>query len=166
MIIEFIIQVFAEIFLELFLYLIAFIFETFVVKIDKDDQFKNRIKVAIYYIFIGLMIVLMTLSIVYQKTVIIIIALSYILLKLILKIFVVLYRDKPIKHPIQLTIHYIQKLLNYVYPVILIIYGVINIEHVGGKVSLIVFSSVVLLVLVLMDTYRIRRYVRKKKELK
>lgn len=162
-IIEIIIQVFGEIIIELFAYLVAFIFESFVVKIDKDDQFKNRIKVGLYYAFIGLMIVLVILSIIYQKTLIVIIALSYILLKLILKMLTVLYRDKSQKDPVQLTIKVFEKILNYVYPFILIIYGAIYLEHIGCKTSLIVFSSLVLLVLCLIDIYRLRRYLRKKK---
>ena len=83
---EFLIEFIIEVFGELILTLIANIIGAFVVAVDGDPKLKRTLKTIFTYSILILTILLIVLSLIHSKKALVIIAISYMLLVLLLRI--------------------------------------------------------------------------------
>ena len=152
---EFIVEFIIEVFGELILTLIAEAIGCFVNVIDKDKRKKRIIKYIITYLILGLTILLITLSLIYSKKVLVIIAVSYMLLSLLFTLIKRMNKDRfNIKFlPIILSI--LKRVVNYSYPVILIIFGVITLDNSKALTSIIILSIIGFIIFLSIDIYKI-----------
>ena len=167
LIIEFIIEVFGE----LILTIVAEAIGTFVNVIDQDKRKKKIIKYIITYLILGLTILLITLTLIFSKKVLTIIAISYMLLSLLFTLIKRINKDKFNDKVLTIIISVLKRIVNYSYPIILIIFGVITLDDNKALISIIILSIIGFIIFLSIDIYKIwrhnkKRYNWKKREFK
>jgi len=159
---EFIIQVFVEIFFELLLTAIVKVIGFVFRKIDTDQLLKRRLKFVLTYIFIGLVFTLITFSMIYSKTFLVIISLSYMLFQIIVSLLHIINADR-LNDPFMKTIRILRKLSHYIYPLALIIFGTIFLDDAVLLEVIIDISSIALVTWIVIDIYRLWKRKRQDK---
>ena len=149
--IEFLIEVFGE----LILTIIAEAIGAFVRTVDKDRKLKRILKYTFTYSILGLTILLIVTSLIYAKKFLTIIALSYMLSNLLVRLFKRLNEDRLDNKVVSIVLSILRRLFNYAYPVLLIVFSAIYLTDVRAITTIIIFSSIAIILWFSIDMYKI-----------
>lgn len=152
---EFLIEFLVEVFGELILTLIAEAVGALVVVIDGDKKLKRTLKLIFTYSILSLTIFLIVMSLIYSKTFLTIIAISYMLLTLILRLVKRINADKVHSKVIDVLISIFKRIIRYAYPILLIVFSSIYLTNTSALVSIIIISSVAIISWFSVDMYKI-----------
>ena len=158
---EIILEIIIEVFGEAILTIIAEAIGAFVNVIDQDKRKKKIIKYIITYLILGLTILLITLSLIFSKKVLAIIAISYMLLSLLFTLIKRINKDRFNNKVLSLIISILKRIVNYSYPVILIVFGVITLDNNKALISIIVLSIIGFIIFLSIDLYKIWKHDKK-----
>ncbi len=158
---EFLIELVIEMFGEIIITLLAKVVEMFAVTVTLNTKLRNMIKNLLSFIFIGLTIVLITISFIHSKNFLVVIALSYSLLQLGFMIVSLITKRDPRFIVTNKIIFVIRKLSHYIYPILLIIFGSIYLTNQNALIWLNILSTLSLLTFFSIHMYRIWRRSRK-----
>lgn len=159
---EMILEIIIEVFGEAILTIIAEAIGTFVNVIDQDKRKKKIIKYIITYLILGLTILLITLSLIFSKKVLAIIAISYMLLSLLFTLIKRINKDRFNNKVLSLIISILKRIVNYSYPIILIVFGVITLDNNKALISIIVLSIIGFIIFLSIDFYKIWKHDKKR----
>ena len=159
---EIILEIIIEVFGEAILTIIAEAIGTFVIVIDQDKRKKKIIKYIITYLILGLTILLITLSLIFSKKVLAIIAISYMLLSLLFTLIKRVNKDRFNNKVLSLIISILKRVVNYSYPIILIVFGVITLDNNKALISIIVLSIIGFIIFLSIDLYKIWKHDKKR----
>lgn len=154
---EVLIEIFGEAILELFFEGLAALITAFVNYLDVHSKTRKIIKDVLTYIFFGLSIFLIFISLFHRKSFLVIISVSYLFVFIVLQL--IKYINQDLKNKVLSVLYKIfKRIINYAYPILLIVFGSIYLTHIGAKVWLIVLSSLSILIMFIMDMYKLRNY--------
>lgn len=159
---EMILEIIIEVFGEAILTIIAEAIGTFVNVINQDKRKKKIIKYIITYLILGLTILLITLSLIFSKKVLAIIAISYMLLSLLFTLIKRINKDRFNNKVLSLIISILKRIVNYSYPIILIVFGVITLDNNKALISIIVLSIIGFIIFLSIDFYKIWKHDKKR----
>lgn len=159
---EIILEIIIEVFGEAILTIIAEAILAFVNVIDQDKRKKKIIKYIITYLILGLTILLITLSLIFSKKVLAIIAISYMLLSLLFTLIKRVNKDRFNNKVLSLIISILKRVVNYSYPIILIVFGVITLDNNKALISIIVLSIIGFIIFLSIDLYKIWKHDKKR----
>ena len=160
---EFLIELFLEVFLEVFFELIAAGIGGFVNYLDTNSKVRRKLKNVLTFIFYGLCILLITLSLIHKKSFLVIITLSYILVFMLLQLLKYINNNILNKKFVEVIYIILKKIINYAFPILLIVFGSLYLTHQAAKVWLIVLSSLTIFVFMCMDGYRLDKHIKGRK---
>ncbi|MGM9971259.1 MAG: hypothetical protein ACI35W_02485 [Anaeroplasmataceae bacterium] len=126
-----------------------------VTKVQGDNKLKNRIKMIISFIFFGLSITLLILSIIFGKTFLVSLTVGYLLILLILNLFKFLNNNIWKRNYVIIIISWIRRIVHYAFPITLIVLGSMYLTNKDAKIWLIVCSSIALFIYFCIDMYRL-----------
>lgn len=152
---EFLIEFIIEVFGELILTLIANIIGAFVVAVDGDPKLKRTLKTIFTYSILILTIILIVLSLIHSKKALVIIAISYMLLVLLLRIIKRSNDDKIKSKLISILVSIFRRIIHYSYPILLIIFGAIYVKDATALTYIIVASSIAIVLWFSVDMYKL-----------
>lgn len=161
---EFIFEILFEILAEFFGVIISEIVSATVHYIDARSKVKKIIKYIINYSILGLSILLITLSLIYNKKLFVLIAVSYLLIVVLLNLFNSLNKDIFKKKSIRIFIDIFKRIIHYAYPIILIVCGSIFLVDRKAKASIIILSVLAIIVWFSIDMYKVWKYNLRKAE--
>lgn len=154
--IEALIEVFGEVILEI----LGSIIGNFVKVIDTDRKVKKAVKYIIAFIFFGASITLLTLSLIYKKSLLVILTVSYMLIMLILHLLKFTNKNIINNKKMMLVINWIKRIMHYTFPIVLIIFGRLSLESKESRGWLIGCSIAAMVILLCIDIYRLVKYFR------
>lgn len=93
---------------------------------------------------------------IYSKTFLVIISLSYMLFQIIVSLLHIINADR-LNDPFMKTIRVLRKLSHYIYPLVLIIFGTIYLDDAVLLEVIIDISSIALVAWTIIDIYRLWR---------
>ena len=152
---ELIFEIIVEVFGEIILTAIAELIGTIVRVIDKDEKKKRIIKYIVTYFILGSTIVLITLSMLYSKTFLATIAISYMLLSLLITLAKRINKDKFNSNIFSIIINIIKRIINYSYPILLIVFSSIYLDNQKALIAIISLSIITIIILLSIDMYKI-----------
>ena len=152
---EFLIELIIEVFGELILTLIANAIGAFVVAVDGDQKLKRTLKMIFTYSILILTILLITLSLIHSKKVLVIVAVSYMLLVLLLRIIKRSNDDKIQSKLISILVSIFRRIVHYSYPVLLIIFGALYVKDAAALTTIIILSSIAIILWFSLDMYKL-----------
>ena len=155
---EIILELIIEVFGELIITILAEVIGSLVKVIDGDEKLKRRLKFIFTYSILGLTILLITMSLIYSKTFLTTIAISYMLLSLLITLAKRLNEDRFLNKAFNITISVFKRIVNYSYPILLIIFSSIYLENTKALVSIIVLSAFAIISWFSIDMYKIWKY--------
>jgi len=158
--IEVLIQLFGELFGELILTAIAKLIGLFFKKINTDNLLRSRLKFSLTYLFLGLVILLVVVSMINRTGFLLIISLSYMLFQLVITLFQIINKDRN-GHFFMKFIRILKSISHYVYPILLIIFSSINLENQNLLISINILSTITIFVWIFIDSYRIWKHFKK-----
>lgn len=161
-----ILELFFEIFFQLFVEIASSIVSKFVTKVDDDPKFKNRIKLSISFTFFGLSILLLILALVFKKTLLVTLTLSYILILLVSNLFKFINKNIWKKNFVEIIIGWVRRIVHYGFSITLIITGSMFLTSQTAKIWLIVLSVIAIIVYFVIDIYKLNRFISKRREYK
>ena len=161
---DFLVELIIEIFAEVIITGIAQAIGALVVVIDGDAKLKATLKLIFTYSILSLTILLITLSLIYSKTFLTVIAVSYMLLTLIIRLIKRLNLDKFHSKFIDILISIFKRIIRYSYPILLIIFSSINLTHTPALVSIIIISSLAIILWFSIDMYKIWKISKNKEK--
>lgn len=154
---EALIEILLEVFLELFFECIAAGISKLASWFDKKDKLRNKLFYILLYTFYGLCILLFTLSIIYNKSLLVIIVLSYLLVCQIISLLKSINKNHFRKKYIDVILITFKTIIKYAFPIVLIVFGAIYLTHAQAKTWLIVLSCLGILLYFIIDIYRLTR---------
>ena len=154
--IEALIEVFGEVILEI----LGSVIGNFVKVIDTDRKVKKAVKYIIAFIFFGASITLLTLSLIYKKSLLVILTVSYMLIMLILHLLKFTNKNIINNKKMMLAINWIKRIMHYAFPIVLIIFGRLSLESKESRGWLIGCSIAAMVILLCIDIYRLVKYFR------
>ena len=152
---ELIFEIIVEVFGEIILTAIAELIGALVRVIDKDEKKKRIIKYIVTYFILGSTIVLITLSMMYSKTFLATIAISYMLLSLLITLAKRINKDKFNSNIFSIIINIIKRIINYSYPILLIVISSIYLDNQKALIAIISLSIITIIILFSIDMYKI-----------
>ena len=152
---ELIFEIIVEVFGEIILTAIAELIGAIVRVIDKDEKKKRIIKYIVTYFILGSTIVLITLSMMYSKTFLATIAISYMLLSLLITLAKRINKDKFNSNIFSIIINIIKRIINYSYPILLIVITSIYLDNQKALIAIISLSIITIIILFSIDMYKI-----------
>lgn len=152
---ELIFEIIVEVFGEIILTAIAELIGAIVRVIDKDEKKKRIIKYIVTYFILGSTIVLITLSMMYSKTFLATIAISYMLLSLLITLAKRINKDKFNSNIFSIIINIIKRIINYSYPILLIVISSIYLDNQKALIAIISLSIITIIILFSIDMYKI-----------
>ena len=152
---EFLIEALIEIFGELILTLIANAIGAFVIHVDGDPKLKRILKTIFTYSILILTTLLIVMSLIYSKKALTIIAISYMLLVLILRIIKRSNDDKIKSKLISILVSIFRRIVHYSYPVLLIIFGALYVKDAAALTTIIILSSIAIILWFSVDMYKL-----------
>lgn len=152
---EIIIELLLEVFLEVILTALAEGIGALVVTIDGDKKLKNTLKLIFTYSILILTIFLIVMSLIYSKEFLTIIATSYMLSILILRLIKRINIDKFHNKVLDILVSIFKRIINYGYPIVLIVFSSIYLSKVSALVSIIIISSIAIILWFSIDMYKI-----------
>jgi len=161
--VEVLLQLFIEVFGELILTAIAKLIGLFFKKLDTDNLLRRRLKFVLTYVFIGLIIVLITTSLINSTRFLVVISLTYMLFQIVMTLLQIINQDKK-SHPLIKVIPIVKKISHYVYPILLIVFSFIFISESNLLGPIIIISSIALMTFIMIDMYRFWKLQKLKKE--
>lgn len=148
-------EIIVEVFGEIILTAIAKLIGAIVRVIDKDEKKKRIIKYIVTYFILGSTIVLITLSMMYSKTFLATIAISYMLLSLLITLAKRINKDKFNSNIFSIIINIIKRIINYSYPILLIVISSIYLDNQKALIAIISLSIITIIILFSIDMYKI-----------
>lgn len=161
---EIILELIIEVFGELIITILAEVIGSLVKVIDGDEKLKRRLKFIFTYSILGLTILLITMSLIYSKTFLTTIAISYMLLSLLITLAKRLNEDRFDNRAFAITISVFKRVVSYSYPILLIVFSSIYLENVKVLVAIIILSVVAFILWFSIDMYKIWKYSQLKAE--
>ena len=152
---EVLIEILIEVFGEIILTILAEAIAEFVRTVDKDRKLKRILKYTFIYSVLGLTILLIVTSLIYAKKFLTIIALSYMLSNLLVRLFKRLNEDRLDNKAVSIVLSILRRLFNYAYPVLLIVFSAIYLTDVAAITTIIIFSSIAIILWFSIDMYKI-----------
>lgn len=159
---EFLIELLIEIFGELFMTLIAEGIGAFARRADSDDNLRKGLRYGLTYSILGLTILLITLSLIYSKTFLVIIAVSYLLIILLITLFKWLNADLWESRKVKITMEIVKRIIHYAYPILLIVLGSIYLTDLEAILALDLISSIAIIAWFSVDMFKLWRYNKNK----
>lgn len=160
---EALVEILLEAFLEVFFELLGAAITAFVNYLDTNSKVRTKLKNVLTFIFYGLCILLVTLSLIHKKSFLVIITLSYILVFILLQLLKYINNNIFNKKFLDIIYISIKKIINYAFPILLIVFGSLYLTHKTAKIWLIVMSSLTILVFMCMDGYRLDKHIKKRR---
>lgn len=159
-----------ELFFEIFFNVIAEVFgeylSRFVYKVEADSNLKNRIKLTISFIFFGLSILLLILALVFKKTLLVTLTLSYLLVLLVSNLFKFINKNIWKKNFVEIIIGWVRRIVHYGFSITLIITGPMFLTSETATIWLVVLSVIAIIVYLVIDIYKLNRFISKRREYK
>lgn len=153
---EIIIEVFGELLMHLFVVGVDKVFD----HISENKKALKITKIAIYSILSIALIVLLTISLMYKKSVIAIAVISY--LVFLAFAYYLIFFFKEIYKPLGGTIvRWIVRVVRYLFSSLLIVLACIYLQDQTAKTLLIVGSSVSIVIYIFIDIFRFHRWSKK-----
>lgn len=163
---EIIIEALIEIFGELILTLLAEVIGVFAREVEANSSLKKGLKLGLKYTILTLTIILITLSLIYKKSFLVIIAVSYMLAILLITLVGYLNRDIWKNRIVKIIIEIIRRIAHYAYPILLIIFGALYLTNTKAIICLIIISVAAIVLWFSVDMFRVWRYNLNKKVIK
>lgn len=166
---EILIEGLIELFGELILTILAEIVGVFARKVEANSTLRKTLKFGIKYTIFTATTVLITLSLIYRKDFLLVIAVSYMLAILLISIITSLNRDIWQERTIDIIVSVIKRIVHYAYPILLIVFGALYLTNTRAKTSLIIISVIAIIIWFSVDMFRIWRHSlnkQRKEELK
>lgn len=151
---EFLIELLFEIFGELIITLIGEGIGTLAITIDGDSKLKRRLKMIFTYSILSLTILLIVMSLIYSKTFLTIIATSYMLVILIIRLFRRLNMDNYNNKGINIFLNILRRIVRYGYHIVLMVFSAIYLTNKTALIWIIVLSSISLLIWISIDIFK------------
>lgn len=155
---EILIEALIELFGEIILTALAEVIGTFARKVEANNLLRKGLKLGLKYSILTLTIILITLSLIYKKGFLVIIAVSYMLAILLITLVVSLNRDIWQNRIVRIIIEIIKRIVHYIYPILLIIFGALYLTNTKAKASLIIICVVAIILWFSVDMFRVWRY--------
>ena len=156
---ELLVELLIEIFGELILTLIANAIGAFVVAVDADPKLKRTLKTIFTYSILILTILLIVMSLIHSKKSLVVIAISYMLLVLLLRILKRFNDDKLQNKVISILISIFRRIVNYSYPILLIVFSALFVKDTSALTTIIITSSIAIILWFSVDMYKLwKRY--------
>jgi hypothetical protein len=152
---EFLIELLIEVFGEIILTIFAEGIASLVHVIDGDPKLKRNLKLIFTYSILLLTIFLIVMSLMYSKTFLTIIAISYMLLTLIVVLIKRINKDKIKSKLVDIFISIFKRLIRYGYPIVLIVFSSLYITNAKALVSIIIISVVAIILWFSIDMYKV-----------
>lgn len=161
---EFIFELILEILFECIGALISEIVSDTVHFIDARSKLKKAIKYIVTYSILTLSIILIVLSLIYNKKLFVVIAVSYLCIIVLLNLLNALNRDIFKKKFIYVLSEIIKRIAHYSYPIILIVYASNYLVDKKAKLSVIIISIIAIFVWFSIDMYKVWKFSLRKAE--
>ena len=152
---EVLIEALLEILGELIVTLIANGVGTLVSTIDGDAKLKKILKLIFTYTILLLTIFLIVMSLIYSKTFLTIIAVSYMLAVLVIRLFKRLNMDNYNFKVVNITLDILRRVIRYGYLIVLIVFSSIYLTNKSAITWIIVLSSISLVLWFAIDLFKI-----------
>lgn len=161
---EFIFELILEIFFECIGALISEIVSDTVHFIDARSKLKKAIKYIVTYSILTLSIILIVLSLIYNKKLFVVIAVSYLCIIVLLNLLNTLNRDVFKKKFIFVFSEIIKRIAHYSYPIILMVCASNYLVDKKARVSVIIISIIAIFVWFSIDMYKVWKFSLRKAE--
>lgn len=158
-------ELFLELFINIFGEILAEIITRFVNKVEADSKLKNRIKMIVSFTFFGLSILLLIIALIYKKTFLITLTLSYLLILLISNLFKFTNKNIWKKNSITLIINWIRRITHYGFTITLIVTGSLFLTNTDAKVWLITLSVIAIIIYLIIDIYKANVFLKKEENI-
>ncbi len=155
---EILIEALIEVFGEIILTALAEVIGAFARKVEANSLLRKGLKFGLKYTILTLTIILITLSLIYRKGFLVVIAVSYMLAILLITFVVSLNRDIWKNKIVRIIIEIVKRIVHYTYPILLIIFGALYLTNTKAKTSLIIISVVTIIIWFSVDMFRVWRY--------
>lgn len=161
---EVLFEIIGEILFEIVLTGIIIVISILFRKVNSKKFLKRNLELALTYIFIGLLSNLIISSIAKSETVLTAISLSYLLLHIAFSVLDIINHGHNKSH-ILVGVKILKTICHYTFPILLIIYGLTHTVDQNAINILLVFSSILLMILLIVDINRIIRFYNKPKNI-
>lgn len=156
---EILIEIFGEIILELIVHGLGFIIGKFANFVDTNSKVKKILKYTITFLFFGLSLILLIMSIIYRKKILIIVTLVYMLISLLLNISVFTNSNFNTESVyIKRIIYWFKKLVLYSYFILIIIFSSIEDLNKKSRVTVIVSAVIAMIIYFSIDMFKLSKY--------
>lgn len=159
-------EILFEIFGELILHIIGYVVGGFFDYLNANSKVKKIVKSCVGFTFFGLILLVLILSLIYQKTALLIVTIVYFIIVTILNLLKFTNKNNFNNKGLNKTINVIKHILHYSFPIVLIAFGAISLEKVSSRAWLISLSIVAMVIRFAIDLYKLDRYQRKSVKLK
>ena len=153
---ELLFEIIFEVFGELIVLLIGKMFDF----VSSDKRALKITKIVVYSILSVLLLLLLTVSILYKKNVLSIMAIAYLIFLLLTYYVIFICKENDYKI-LQRIIRIIVIIFRYAFTISLIVVGGIYLIDPTAKTLLIIGSSIAILIYFFIDCYRIYRHKKK-----
>jgi len=127
-------------------------------KAETNQKTLKNIKIIIYSFLAILLLILLSVSLYYKKSLLTILVLSYLIFILISYYFIYIFRNVFIRSIGEKIIRWSVRILRYVFTISLIVVGSIYLHDEVAKTLLIIGSIIGIIIYIFIDAFRIKKY--------
>ncbi len=134
--------------------------------VDENKKVKKIVKLSLVFSFFGLSIILFILSIIYKKTLFVIVSLIYMFCLLLTNLFTFINKNMWNNKKVQTSIKILKHIFYYTYPILLIILSILKLENTSAQISITILSILAIIIYFSIDMFKVYKKDKLKTALK